>query len=243
MKIKNPKSQSDLSIKRSYNVLEVGPGGFPNSRSNVIVEKFIDINYHRSGDLKVLKNQKLIEADGHALPFKDNEFDYVICCQVLEHVEDPITFLREQARVAPRGYLETPSIIGEYLMPKESHRWVVQEIDNKIVMYEKDKINFQTSPDMGYIFQKYLPKNSIGFKIMDITHSNLTIVNYEWAKEIEVLVNPDDEYYKQFFTQPLDEKLCNILYPEKKLSKELFDAAKAFSSIVKSVIKSKVLKR
>jgi len=239
MKIKNPRSHSDLSIKRNDRVLEVGPGNYPHKRSNVIAEKFIDVNYHRSGDLKVLKNQTLVEADGHALPFSDKEFDYVICCQVLEHVEDPVKFMKEQTRVAPRGYLETPSIIGEYLMPKESHRWVIQEIDGKIVMYEKDKINFQTCPDLGHIFLRYLPKNSIGFKIMEIIHANLTLVNYEWEKEIEVLVNPDSEYYKHFFTQPIDERLCKILYPDKKLSTELLDATKAFGSIVTSVIKSK----
>ncbi|RWY48160.1 class I SAM-dependent methyltransferase [Mucilaginibacter gilvus] len=243
MKLKNPRSQSDLSIKKNYHVLEVGPGNYPHKRSNVLVERFIDINYHRSGDLKVLGNQTLIEADGHALPFKEKEFDYVICSHVLEHVDDPAKFLAEQFRVAPRGYLETPSIIGEYLMPKESHKWVLQEIDNKIVMYEKDKINFHTSPDLGYIFLNYLPKNSIGFKIMDITHANLTRVNYEWENEIEVLINPDSDYYKQFFTQPLNEKLCKILYPEKKLSTELLDAGKAFGSVILSVINSRLLKQ
>lgn len=243
MKVKNPKSRSDLSIKRDDYVLEVGPGNYPHKRANVIADKFVEVNYHRSGDLKVLKNQTFVEADGQDLPFKDHEFDYVICCHVLEHVEDPVKFLKEQARVASMGYLETPSIIGEYLMPKESHRWVIQEIDNKIVMYEKEKINFRTSPDMGYIFQHYLPKNSIGFKIMDRTHANLTIVNYEWKDEVEVLVNPDSSYYRQFFTEPLDERLCNILYPPKTLGKEFLDSAGAFGSILKSVLNSKIFNR
>ncbi len=242
MKVKNPKTRFDLSIKRSDHVLEVGPGNNPNKRANVIADKFIESNYHRAGNLKVLNNQRFVEADGQALPFKDKEFDYVICAHVLEHVDDPIQFLKEQTRVAPMGYLETPSIIGEYLMPKESHRWIIQEIDNKIVMYEKDKINFRTAPDLGYIFQNYLPTNSIGFKIMERTHANLIVVNYEWRDEIEVLVNPDSDYYRRFFTSPLDQELCNILYPEKKMSTELKDAAKAFKDIVKSVINSKILK-
>jgi SAM-dependent methyltransferase len=243
MKINNPKSRSDLSIRKEYHVLEVGPGNFPHYRANVIADRFIASNYHRSGNLKILKNQVFVEADGQDLPFKNQEFDYVICCHVLEHVEDPVKFLKEQTRVASLGYLETPSIIGEYLMPKESHRWVIQEIDNKIIMYEKEEINFKTCPDMSYIFQDYLPKNSIGFKIMNKTHPNLTIVNYEWKDNIDVLVNPDSSYYKEFFTQPFTETMCNTLYKKKSMETELLDTFHAFGSIVKSVVNSKFLKK
>lgn len=242
MKLNNPKTRAHLAIKRNYHVLEVGPGNFPHPRSNVIADKFTDSNYHRSGDLKVLKNQSFVEADGQNLPFNDQEFDYVICCHVLEHVEDPAKFISEQVRVAPMGYLETPSIIGEYLMPKESHRWVIQEIDNKIVMYEKEKINFTTSPDMGYIFQKFLPKTSIGYKILNRTHPELTIVNYEWKEDIDVLINPDSSYYRDFFTKPFDSEVCDKLYGHKTMSKEFLDAMIAFKDIVKSVLKNKLIK-
>ena len=42
MKIRNPKSRSDLKIGKNDNVLEVGGGHNPHPRSNVIVDKFID---------------------------------------------------------------------------------------------------------------------------------------------------------------------------------------------------------
>ena len=73
MKIKNPKNRLDLSIKRSDRVLEIGGGNNPHPRSNVVVDKFPDINYHRSGDIKVLKHQTFIQADGEDLPFKDKD--------------------------------------------------------------------------------------------------------------------------------------------------------------------------
>lgn len=99
-------------------MLEIGPGHNPTYRSNVIAEKFIDTNYHRCGDVKIYPHQTFVHADGENLPFKDKEFDYVICNQVLEHVEHPEAFIKELCRIARRGYIETPSLLGEYLFPK-----------------------------------------------------------------------------------------------------------------------------
>jgi ubiquinone/menaquinone biosynthesis C-methylase UbiE len=45
------------------------------------------------------------EASAYALPWADDEFDLVVCCEVLEHLEDPARGLSEVARVARRGVL------------------------------------------------------------------------------------------------------------------------------------------
>src|SRR5664279_561339 len=143
MKIRNPYSKESLTLKKSFKVLEVGPGSNPTRRADVLTERYVDDNLHRRGDFKLYPNQKLVQADGENLPFKDKEFDYVICCHVLEHVDNPDKFLNEQFRVARKGYLETPSIIGEFLAPKTTHKWVKIEIDNKLVIYEKSKMPYK----------------------------------------------------------------------------------------------------
>lgn len=243
MKIRNPKTRYNLSIKRHEKVLEVGGGHNPHPRANIVVDKYAgNKNLHRGLDLKVLPNQQFLEADGESLPFKDKEFDYVICNHVLEHVDDPTQFLNEQFRVAKRGYLETPSLIGEYLVPKASHKWVLLEIDQKLVLYEKEKLNFHSSSlDLGYIFNEYLPKHSIGYKILQRTQPNLMTVNYEWESEIEFLINPDDDYYKNFFYQTWEEDFCKQIFPQRRLSGEARITWNAFLDICRSVFKSKVL--
>lgn len=235
-----PKTRGRLSIKKSFKVLEIGGGNFPHPRSNTVVDKYIDSNYHRSGNVQVYPHQKFVNADGGSLPFEDKSFDYIICCHVLEHVEDPIPFLKEQMRIAPMGYLETPSIIGEYLMPKESHKWLIQEIDGKIVMYDKEVIGFHSFQDFSYIFLDYLPKRSMGYKIMQQTHNNLTNMVYEWRDDIEVLINPKDAYYKNFFLNPWDEDTCKKLLPQHSLKDESYSALKAAYSIASSFLRNKI---
>lgn len=45
------------------------------------------------------------EASVYQLPFADDELDLVVCCEVLEHLEDPPRALREIRRVARRAVL------------------------------------------------------------------------------------------------------------------------------------------
>ena len=86
---RTPYDRDNLKIGKKDKVLEVGPGHSPTFRSNVLVDLFVDSNYHRCGNLKIYPHQQFINANGEALPFKDKEFDYVICNQVLEHAENP----------------------------------------------------------------------------------------------------------------------------------------------------------
>jgi SAM-dependent methyltransferase len=243
MKINTPKSRFHLSIKKKDRVLEVGGGHNPHPRSNVVVDKFTDDNTHRADNLKVLKNQQFLQADGESLPFKDKEFDYVVCCHVLEHVPNPEKFISEQSRVADRGYIETPSLLGCYLSPKKSHKWVLLDIDDKIVMYDKELIGFDPPLDLNYLFLRYLPSHAMGFKILQRTHPEIMTMNYEWKDNIELLVNPKDEYYLKYFKEPWGEQFCDKFIQHRSLAAEAKATLSALSDIMGSVFKSKVLKR
>lgn len=239
MKTRNPYNRDDLQIKKNDKVAEVGSGHNPSYRANVIVEKFINNNYHRGGDVKIYPHQHFVNADGERLPFKDKEFDYVICNQVLEHVEHPETFIREQSRIAKRGYIETPSLIGEQLFPKKSHKWVILDIDGKLVMYEKKRMEENYANDYGRLFLNYLPYQSIVFRLLGLTEGALMTNRYEWEGEIEIIVNPTDEKYLRFFTQPWDDEMIRILFPPRSLGSEVGKLFKALYFYFKNEIRKK----
>lgn len=233
MKSNNPKSRYHLNIKSNDKVLEVGGGHNPHSRANVVVDKFIDSNYHRHSDIKVLKHQKFIQADGEKLPFNNHEFDYVISNHVLEHTENPKQFLEEQMRVAKRGYIEVPSVIGEYLFPKKSHRWLILELDNKLILMDKEKYWSKNGPDLGFLFLTWLQKTSIGYKMLMDTKPNFMTVRYQWNDTIEFEINPSSEKYLQYFTGYWDEEMVKMFFPHKSNFSEFLESMKSLGSIIR----------
>jgi ubiquinone/menaquinone biosynthesis C-methylase UbiE len=243
MKVRNPITRLNLNIPSSAKVLDVGSGHNPHPRANVITDKFTDSNYHRASDIKVLKHQKFVEASGESLPFKDKEFDYVICCHVVEHVDDPNVFLSELSRVGKGGYLEAPSLLGEYLVPKESHQWVILEIENKLVFVNKKRFGISYDHGFGEIFLEFLPSTSFGYKILQRTHQQLMAVKYEWKDSIDFIVDPPNEELLQYFRKPWDLQMYKQVFPQRSLGEEYMTAMRASYDIFKSVIKSKVLSR
>jgi SAM-dependent methyltransferase len=239
MKLRNPRNRESLHIRSSDRVLEVGGGHNPHPRSNVVVDKYTDTNYHRSGDIKVLKNQTFMQADGENLPFKDKEFDYVICCQVLEHVENPDKFLAEQFRVAKRGFMETPSLLGEYFFPRESHKWIIHEMNDTTYLVDKTKINFVYGYDLGELIQDYLPRHSIGFKILEQTHPNLITNRVEWEGDFKYVVNPEDPEILKYFSGKWKQEWADAFFPPKTKWQEFKDSSRAFFEMTKSVIRSR----
>jgi len=117
--------QRITKIKESDKVLEIGPGADPHPRSDVLLELEFESqeDYSRQfgHDRKLETKKKILFYDGKSFPFKDKEFDYVICAHVLEHVEDVESFLSELFRVSKRGYVEYPLAYYEYLYNFDVH--------------------------------------------------------------------------------------------------------------------------
>jgi SAM-dependent methyltransferase len=110
------------SIRGSDRVLEIGPGSNPFHRSNAFLElEFIDettaISQRGGVERKPEYDGRPVHYyDGCHFPFANNEFDYVICSHVIEHVQDPVQFAQEINRVSGgRGYIEYPLVAYEYL--------------------------------------------------------------------------------------------------------------------------------
>ena len=113
------------SIRNTDRVLEIGPGGSPHSRSDILLEKKFEnleeAEAQRGYTSELQTNKKIVYYDGGIFPFQDKEFDYVICSHVLEHISDIESFLKEIFRVASKGYIEYPLIYYDYIYNFPEH--------------------------------------------------------------------------------------------------------------------------
>ena len=114
-------------LPRQAVVVDVGSGHRPHPRADILVEKFLDDDYQR-GLPFVSGGRPVVVGDVTALPFRDLAADYIICSHVLEHIPSAAALRRalaELTRVAPRGYIETPSVLAEKLIARSFHHWYV----------------------------------------------------------------------------------------------------------------------
>ena len=123
------------------------------------------------------------------------------------------------------------SLIGEYLFPKESHKLLLLELDEKLVMVEKEKFWFQSDLDFGFLFLTWLQKTSVGYKILMDTKPNFMTMRYEWKDTIDFIVNPSDPEILKYFTGKWDEQMVKEFFPSDSKSKEFMDAIKSISGI------------
>jgi len=91
--------------------------------------------------------KKFVRCDVENLPFKDNEFDFVIASHILEHVKEPENFCRELSRIGKRGYIEVPTPLWDNLIDgakfiEYGHKWWItfDDVDNFIVINKKINI-------------------------------------------------------------------------------------------------------
>jgi len=126
-----------VPIPSSALVLEVGSGGNPYARSNVLLDAYIETRERHYEPL--VSDRKTVLGFGENLPFKNKSFDFVIASHVLEHSGDPEKFLSELERVAKAGYIEVPDAFFERLNPYIDHRLEITRDKNKLVIKKKER--------------------------------------------------------------------------------------------------------
>ena len=122
-------------------------------------------------------------------PFKNEEFDYVICSHVLEHIptaQIPL-FVSELNRVAKNGYIEVP-LYNFVLMANLKYHLNLVYIDSSHVIHFLSKENVNFSNELYKSFQDSML--NIGFNA-NIIPLNLELFGngFEYENEIRYKVH------------------------------------------------------
>jgi SAM-dependent methyltransferase len=149
-------------------VLEVGSGGSPYFRANVLVDAYSQTRERHWAPF--ITDRPSVLGFGENLPFKDKAFDFVIASHVLEHSENPKQFLDELQRVAKAGYIETPDAFMERINPYWDHRSEVTVRDGILLVRKKaswkvddELVDLYEEKAKVIIAKKTIPQNPFAF--------------------------------------------------------------------------------
>ena len=174
-----------LPVDDSAIVLDVGSGGNPHPRADVLIDRLSGAE-HRGGDPMLIDRPAII-GDATKLPFKDKCFDYVIASHVLEHMPNPEIFLSELQRVSKAGYIETPNFMCERLLPSRAHCLEIAISKNTLQIHKKKSHLIDS-----FIAELDFLENDKKWGILYFKDPELFHARYFWSGEINYkILNPE----------------------------------------------------
>lgn len=154
-----------------------------------LADVFVDINDWSES----VPGKKFVIHDVNSLPlpFKDNEFDFCWASHILEHVNDPIAFLKEVQRIAKNGYIEVPTPLADNLVSGDDrhdpfgHKWWVYFDDPALELLLRPRRHIVHKTVDTYECNKLYPffRSSI-------------VVELEWAGSIEASLADEKYFYE-----------------------------------------------
>lgn len=136
-------------------ILDVGCGGSPRGDINVDGFPFDRGQYYADYDMKNIK--MFVWSIGECLPFKDNVFNKVSCRHVLEHVPNPLKFLKELNRIlVDKGELLilVPSEFRNNYTKSHLFTWCPNTLNN-LVMKVFDEVQTGYTDRLSFIGEDY----------------------------------------------------------------------------------------
>ena len=177
-----------------WKILDIGCGYSANKYATVVCDLQDLSNFY--------KDKKFIKLNSNILPFKDDEFDFVISSHVMEHVNNISFFIKELERISSKGYIELPTMLEDNLVfeNKKDHLWHMEfdDVNNQLLISKKIQfIEPVLTVSTAKKFQKYFRQslvielfweNKIEFKIIEkkiesyVKISRLTLVRKFFSK-------------------------------------------------------------
>lgn len=178
---------SKVIIHESWNVIEIGGGANPCPRSNTITNFEQDKN-QRGAKIRRVEGAKMIDNLDveHMSIFKDKEFDFSLCVQVIEHCDDPGKACDELMRVSKSGFIETPSPLCEKLIGWDFHKWLVYicpKNENKLMFEKKRGIDYCLMDD--FFKDLFYKDRNQKFINIFIKYSDSWITKFHWKDSFE----------------------------------------------------------
>lgn len=172
-------------VPRDALVLEVGSGGSPYARANVLLDAY-EVTRERHW-APLVADRPTVLGFVENLPFRDCAFDFVIASHVLEHSPDPERFLSELQRVARAGYIETPDAFMERVNPYHDHRLEVTVRKNRLIIRKKS--DWCVDTDLVELYEQRAKSRVAGEAIP--RHPFDFHVRYYWSDRIDhEILNP-----------------------------------------------------
>ena len=167
-------------------VLEVGAGGNPYPRANVLLDN-AELAVDRV-ERDLVRDRPLVLGLIERLPFKDKAFDFAIASHVLEHSADPQSCLGELMRVARAGYIETPDAFFERINPYTCHRLEVSDIGSLIRIRKKP--SWRPAVEVVELYERKV--QGLDFARFISAHPARFHMRYYWDGLIQYeVVNPE----------------------------------------------------
>jgi ubiquinone/menaquinone biosynthesis C-methylase UbiE len=209
----------ELQGVRASRILEVGCGRgefavlmskiFPKARISGIdfSEAAIEIAKRRNDRENVFFEQ----ADACCLPFEKGEFDLVISCECLEHVEDPRAMAREVSRVAKPGAkicITTENYFNGMLLAR-IHSWITKRpFDSGSGVQPRENLFF------FWIVRRYLEDAGLSLERTESSYCQWLLLpgvapsafctQYFKGKIIRRLMKPFGRHFSFFLRKPTE---------------------------------------
>jgi SAM-dependent methyltransferase len=173
-------------VGRDALVLEVGSGGNPYPRANVLLDAYEETRERHYEPL--VADRPTVPGFVEHLPFRDKVFDFIIASHVLEHSWDPVRFLSELERVGRCGYIECPDAFMERINPYRDHRLEITVSGSKLLIRKKrwwkedeELVELYEKKAKAIITQETIPRHPFSFH-----------VRYFWQERIDYeVLNPE----------------------------------------------------